>query len=69
MSLRLSGADFDGDTVLVLPVNNVNISPRPRWSWLKNFDPKEEYRGFRHARRDGSRRVWRWEKSRTSSRT
>lgn len=43
---RLSGADFDGDTVLVLPVNNVNIKSTPALERLKNFDPKEEYRGF-----------------------
>ena len=41
---RLSGADFDGDTVMVIPVNsNIRISNKPQLSQLKNFDPKVEY--------------------------
>jgi hypothetical protein len=40
----LSGADFDGDTVMVIPTGNkVHISHRPPLEGLKNFDPKSEY--------------------------
>lgn len=37
---QLSGADFDGDTVLVLPVGNYNIRSRPPYRELIDFDPK-----------------------------
>ena len=37
---RLSGADFDGDTVLVIPTNNIKIKTTAP---LKEFDPKEAY--------------------------
>jgi len=41
---RLSGADFDGDTVMVIPTGkNVKISSRPPLEGLKGFDPKERY--------------------------
>jgi len=41
---RLSGADFDGDTVMVIPISNkVNIKSTPSLDGLKNFDPKMEY--------------------------
>lgn len=41
---RLSGADFDGDTVVVIPVNNrVKVKTAPPLEGLKNFDPKTEY--------------------------
>lgn len=40
---RLSGADFDGDTVLVLPTANVKIKNRPQYEGLRDFDPKELY--------------------------
>lgn len=40
---RLSGADFDGDTVVVLPLKNVNIKSAPPLKDLENFDPKEAY--------------------------
>lgn len=43
---RLSGADFDGDTVMVIPTGgNVNIKSTPALSGLKDFDPKLEYGG------------------------
>ena len=42
---RLSGADFDGDTVLVIPVNDkVKISTAPPLKALKGFDPKDIYK-------------------------
>lgn len=44
---RLSGADFDGDTVMVIPCNSssskVTISSRPQLKGLQGFDPKMEY--------------------------
>ena len=44
---RLSGADFDGDTVVVIPVNSrVKIKTSDPLPELKDFDPKEEYRGY-----------------------
>lgn len=41
---RLSGADFDGDTVLVIPNNEGRISTSPPLKQLKNFDPKAMYK-------------------------
>ena len=41
---RLSGADFDGDTVMVIPVGNkVKIASQPPLKDLEGFDPKLEY--------------------------
>lgn len=44
---RLSGADFDGDTVMVIPCNSpssrVRITSTHELSGLKGFDPKMEY--------------------------
>ena len=46
---RLSGADFDGDTVMVIPTRgngknrNVNVSTQPMLKGLIGFDPKAEY--------------------------
>lgn len=42
---RLSGADFDGDTVLVIPNNgrNPKIKSEPALEGLKNFNPREAY--------------------------
>ena len=40
---RLSGADFDGDTVLVIPNNTGRVKSTPALEKLKNFDPKREY--------------------------
>lgn len=41
---RLSGADFDGDTVVVIPVNNrVRVQTSPPLQDLIGFDPKTEY--------------------------
>ena len=46
---RLSGADFDGDTVMVIPCNStkskVHITSTPLLDGLKGFDPKAEYGG------------------------
>lgn len=44
---RLSGADFDGDTVMVIPCNspksNVHVMSTPPLQGLVGFDPKLEY--------------------------
>ena len=43
---KLSGADFDGDTVLVIPNNpnsNRRIMSEPALTSLKGFDPKAQY--------------------------
>ena len=37
---KLSGADFDGDTVLVIPNNDHKIKTAPILEGLKGFDPK-----------------------------
>jgi hypothetical protein len=37
---RLSGADFDGDTVLVIPNNRRQIKDTPALEGLKGFDPQ-----------------------------
>lgn len=43
---RLSGADFDGDTVMVIPTGRgVNIASRPPLKGLEGFDPSIEYGG------------------------
>lgn len=39
----LSGADFDGDTVLVIPTAGYNLKNASPLEGLKNFDPKESY--------------------------
>ena len=43
---HLSGADFDGDTVYVIPNKNGNIKTMKQLDELKNFEPKEAYRGY-----------------------
>jgi len=44
---RLSGADFDGDTVLVIPNSpKVGIRTSAPLKGLKNFDPEESYKGY-----------------------
>lgn len=40
---RLSGADFDGDTVLVIPNGSGAIKTTPALAGLKNFDPQTSY--------------------------
>lgn len=43
---RLSGADFDGDAVLVIPTGNVKIRSTEPLKGLIGFDPKEAYKGY-----------------------
>lgn len=40
---KLSGADFDGDTVLVIPNNRGQVKHAPSLEGLKDFDPQSEY--------------------------
>lgn len=43
---HLSGADFDGDTVYVIPNPHGEIKTMKQLAELKNFEPKEAYRGY-----------------------
>lgn len=43
---RLSGADFDGDTVLVIPNNQRKVKTAPALEGLKGFDPQTRYPGY-----------------------
>lgn len=43
---RLSGADFDGDTVLVIPNNTGKIKTAPALAALKDFNPREKYKAY-----------------------
>lgn len=55
---RLSGADFDGDSVLIIPIKNakgeklVGVKTTDALPGLKNFDPKEQYKAY-----DGMKRM------------
>ena len=66
VAARLSGADFDGDTVMVIPCNSptskVKITSTPKLEGLVGFDPKMAYgcsrvetdaKGREHYYRDG----------------
>lgn len=51
---KLSGADFDGDTVLVIPINKrvkVQTDNDPAFKVLQTFDPKESYPGYKGMRK------------------
>lgn len=43
---QLSGADFDGDTVVVIPNNQGRIRSSSPLGELKNFDPQVSYKGY-----------------------
>jgi DNA-binding CsgD family transcriptional regulator len=43
---RLSGADFDGDTVIVIPNKSGAIKTAPAIKSLKNFNPREAFPGY-----------------------
>lgn len=40
---KLSGADFDGDTAVVLPMKGISITSKATLEGLKDFDPKKMY--------------------------
>ena len=48
IAAKLSGADFDGDTVLVIPTQNVNIKSKDVLDGLKGFNETfhEQYKGY-----------------------
>jgi DNA-binding CsgD family transcriptional regulator len=52
---RLSGADFDGDTVLVIPNNKKQIKTAPALAGLKGFDPQRSYPAYEGMKRMSSR--------------
>lgn len=41
----LSGADFDGDTAVVIPMSTAKVKHRSQLEGLKDFDPKIQYNG------------------------
>ena len=43
---RLSGADFDGDTVIVIPNNNKTVKNSAPLRGLKDFDPRSSYPAY-----------------------
>lgn len=43
---QLSGADFDGDTVYVIPNPHGDIKHKKQYEELKDFDTKEQYPGY-----------------------
>lgn len=43
---QLSGADFDGDTALVIPTKGTMIQARKPLDGLKDFEPKDAYRAY-----------------------
>lgn len=48
---RMSGADFDGDFVLVIPNNSGKVKSKPALEGLKNFNPKEAYAAYEGMKR------------------
>lgn len=58
VAARLSGADFDGDTVLVIPTHGVKIKTTSPLEGLKDFDPQIAYKAY-----DGMPKVS-WSKAR-----
>ncbi len=43
---KLSGADFDGDSVIIIPTAGQKIKTSPSLKGLDGFDPKEAYPGY-----------------------
>lgn len=43
---QLSGADFDGDTVVVIPTKGQNILSKKPLPQLEGYDPKEKYKAY-----------------------
>jgi hypothetical protein len=52
---RLSGADFDGDTVLVIPNNKRQVKTAPALDGLKGFDPQRSYPAYEGMKRMSAR--------------
>lgn len=43
---KLSGADFDGDTVQVIPSDKIHFDVKPQLDGLKDFDPNTKYKKY-----------------------
>lgn len=43
---KLSGADFDGDTVQVIPSDKINFEVKKQLDGLKDFDPNTKYKKY-----------------------
>ena len=60
---QLSGADFDGDTVMCIPTHDrqgkVKITNQPYLDELKNFDPKMSYGGTKKVDANGKEHYFR----------
>ena len=54
----LSGADFDGDTVLVIPTKGHNILNKKPYEALKSFDPHEQYAMTQEEIDSGKVKLW-----------
>lgn len=54
---QLSGADFDGDSVAVIPMSSSNISHRDPLPGLANFDTKAEYSTTEADRKSGAVKI------------
>ena len=50
---KMSGADFDGDTVIVIPTRGQKLSSRPAIEELKDFDPQVTYKAYEGMPRTG----------------
>lgn len=50
---QLSGADFDGDTVMVIPATGTKLQSRPLLKGLENFDPSHAYPAYEGMTRVG----------------
>lgn len=46
VAARLSGADFDGDSVIVIPNNSGKVKTKAPLKGLKDFDPISSYPGY-----------------------
>lgn len=59
---RLSGADFDGDTVMCIPTHDragkVKITSTPPLKGLEGFDPKDKYGGEARDGTDGKKHYY-----------
>lgn len=48
---RLSGADFDGDTVIALPTDKIKIASKPQYPGLVGFSTTESFPGYEGMKR------------------
>lgn len=55
VAAQLSGADFDGDTVVVIPTTGQNIKSMKPLKDLQNFDDKTEYEAYEGMPRVGKK--------------